>query len=222
MGRTANVASVAGAHGAPRERADSARNRERIIAAAREVFVASGPAAPLDEIARDAGVGNATLYRHFPDRDALVRGVVLAVTDRIAERGREALRQETDPFQALCRFVSGAVEERVGALCPVLSHRFAGADAESREARERLEGVTAELIARAHRSGQVRADVAGGDLMVVISQLTRPLPGMDRAAIGPFVQRHLRLFLDGLCARDCSQLPGEAATLETLRPPADR
>ncbi|MFD9068694.1 TetR/AcrR family transcriptional regulator, partial [Streptomyces lasiicapitis] len=65
-----------------RPRADALRNRERIVTAAREMFVEQGPEAPLDEIARRAGVGNATVYRHFPDRGELVHHVVLSVTDR--------------------------------------------------------------------------------------------------------------------------------------------
>ncbi|MEU1199218.1 helix-turn-helix domain-containing protein, partial [Streptomyces sp. NPDC005813] len=58
-----------------RPRADALRNRERIVAAAREMFVESGSGVPFDEIARRAGVGNATVYRNFPDRDALAREV---------------------------------------------------------------------------------------------------------------------------------------------------
>ncbi|MGW0901851.1 TetR/AcrR family transcriptional regulator, partial [Streptomyces goshikiensis] len=65
----------------PKPRADAVRNRERILVAAREMLVETGVEAPLDEIARRAGVGNATLYRHFPDRAALVHHVVLFVTD---------------------------------------------------------------------------------------------------------------------------------------------
>ena len=67
---------------APRPRADALRNRERIVTAAREMFVEHGPDVPLDDIARRAGVGNATVYRNFPDRDALVREVVCSVMDR--------------------------------------------------------------------------------------------------------------------------------------------
>lgn len=218
---------------APKGRADAARNRERIVAAAREAFVVQGPDVPLDEIARAAGIGNATLYRHFPDRDELVRAVVLAVTDRITERAQTALATldalaapRTGPesgtasdaaFEAVRGFVCGAVEERIGALCPVLSRRFNEDDPQLLEARTRLEDRTGELVRRAQEAGQLRPDIAVGDLMVALSQLTRPLPWTGSAEIGRFTDRHVQLFLDGLRAPARSELPGHAATLEDLR-----
>ena len=70
---------------------------------------------------------------------------------------------------------------------------------------------------RAQAAGRLRADVAVGDLMVALSQLTRPLPGIACLDIDRFVHRHLQLFLDGLEAPARSELPGTAATLEDLR-----
>jgi AcrR family transcriptional regulator len=219
----------------PRARADAARNRERIVAAAREAFVIHGADAPLDEIAKRAGVGNATLYRHFPDRRTLVHGVVLAVTERISDRAQAALgatsgtgeTQEVsgtaevgDAFSALRRFVFGAVEERIGALCPMLSPGFDRDDPQLLTARQRMEGLVEELVRRTKHAGQLRPDVEVGDLLVAISQLTRPLPGTGCAEIARFVDRHVQLFLDGLRAPARSELPGHAATLEELRTPA--
>ncbi|MER7035406.1 TetR/AcrR family transcriptional regulator, partial [Streptomyces albidoflavus] len=109
---------------ATRPRADALRNRERIVTAAREMFVEFGPDVPLDEVARRAGVGNATLYRNFPVRAALTHEVVLAVTCRTTDRAEEAATGESDPFAALSRFVHAAADERIGALCPMLSGGF--------------------------------------------------------------------------------------------------
>lgn len=81
----------------PRPRADALRNRERIVAAAREMFVEFGPEVPFDEIARRAGVGNATVYRNFPDRDALAREVVCSVMDRTSERAESAIAEGATP-----------------------------------------------------------------------------------------------------------------------------
>ncbi|MEE1929512.1 TetR/AcrR family transcriptional regulator [Streptomyces sp. TRM 70351] len=203
-------------------RADAVRNRERIVDAARELFVESGGEVPLDEVARRAGVGNATVYRHFADRDALVRDVVLAVTERVANRAQRALDALDapgggEPFEALRAFVSGAMDERVGALCPALSPRFGSGDAELVRQRERLEALVGELLGRTQRAGAVRADVGVGDLLVVISQLTRPLPGAGCARFERFIARHVQLFLDGLRAPAPSRLPGTPATLEGLR-----
>ncbi|WP_326808300.1 MULTISPECIES: TetR/AcrR family transcriptional regulator [unclassified Streptomyces] len=202
---------------APKARADAARNRERILNAAREAFVVHGADASLDEIARTAGVGNATLYRHFPDRDTLIHGVMHFVTERIANRAEEALAQEDDPFEALRSYVFGAAAERIGALCPMLSGRFDPSDPECLAARVKVEKLTKDLIRRAQRAGAVRDDIDVGDIMITLSQLTRPLPGVGCQGIERFVERHVQLFLDGLRAPAKSELPGHAATLEELR-----
>lgn len=202
----------------PRLRADAVRNRERIVEAAREAFVQYGPEVPLDEIARDAAVGNATLYRHFPDRETLIRHVVKSVTERIADRA-EVLASEPDTFEALRRFVFDAAEERIGALCPMLTQHIDPEDPAISGARERLESATAHLLDRAHRAGRLRTDVGLGDVMVALSQLTRPLPGTSCPEIQRFVHRHLQIFLDGLRAPAGSRLAGSPATFDDLRSP---
>ncbi|MDQ1010200.1 AcrR family transcriptional regulator [Streptomyces sp. V4I23] len=200
-----------------RPRADALRNRERIVSAAREMFVEYGPEVPLDEIARRAGVGNATLYRHFPDRAVLVREVVLFVMSRTTERATTATAEEADPFAALRRFVHEAADERIGALCPMLSGAFDSDHPDLHAGRELLEEAVRGLVERAQTAGRMRGDVAVGDLMVALSQLTRPLPGTACLNMDRFVHRHLQLFLDGLEAPARSELPGAAATLEDLR-----
>src|SRR5437870_4758030 len=86
-------------------RADAMRNRAHVLAAARDVFVEHGADAPLDEIARRAGVGIATLYRRFPDREALLRAVALDVLARTGDEARAAEAEEPDPFGALGRYM---------------------------------------------------------------------------------------------------------------------
>src|SRR5437660_7832920 len=102
-------------------RADARRNREQLLAAARDVFVEQGAGAPLDEIARRAGVGIATLYRHFPDRTALMRAVALDLLDRVAAEAEKALAEERDPFEALARYMHAALEQRISAVIPALA-----------------------------------------------------------------------------------------------------
>ncbi|MCZ1016366.1 TetR/AcrR family transcriptional regulator [Streptomyces noursei] len=201
----------------PRLRADAVRNRERIIAAARETMVEFGAEAPFDEIARRAGVGNATLYRHFTDRRDLIHHVTLSVMSRIADRAECALVEESDAFEALRRFVHDAVEERIGALCPLLSDGIDPAHPDLLAARERLDAAVAAVMGAARDSGQLRTDIAVGDLMVALTQLTRPLPGSGCMDFDRFVHRHLQLFLDGLQTPARSELPGSAVTLEDLR-----
>ncbi|MET9434670.1 TetR/AcrR family transcriptional regulator [Streptomyces sp. NPDC006551] len=212
-----STADTAPVRRAPRPRADALRNRERIVAAAREMFVEFGPHVPLDEIARRAGVGNATLYRNFPDRSELIREVVVSVMSRTTELAERAVAEEADTFAALRRFTHAAADERIGALCPMLDGTFDKDHPELDAERVRLEEAVQDLVGRAQRAGRLRADVGVGDLMVALSQLTRPLPGTACLNMDRFVHRHLQLFLDGLEAPARSVLPGSAATLEDLR-----
>jgi AcrR family transcriptional regulator len=206
---------------APRLRADAVRNRERILAAARELFADEGADVPLDEIARRAGVGNATLYRNFPDRTALIRQVGLFVIERTLARARAALADEGDPFQAICDFVHGTADEHIGALYTMLS----GVVTEETEVayfalKQQVSEVLGQLMARARAAGSLRDDVAPGDLFVALGRLTRPMPGADCLMIDHdmLMHRHLQLFLDGLRAPAPSVLPGRAITLDDLRP----
>ncbi|MET9377870.1 TetR/AcrR family transcriptional regulator [Streptomyces sp. NPDC002992] len=216
-------AGTAPARRVSRPRADALRNRERIVTAAREMFVEFGPQVPLDEIARRAGVGNATLYRNFPERNDLIHEVVLSVTSRTTDLADEAAAAvddgTSDAFDALRRFTHGAADERIGALCPMIDGTFEVDQPELLAERQRLEAAVQGLVDRAHRSGRLRADVGVGDLLVAVSQLTRPLPGTACLNMDRFVHRHLQLFLDGLEAPARSVLPGSAATLEALRAP---
>lgn len=200
-----------------RPRADALRNRERIVTAAREMFTEFGPDVPLDEIARRAGVGNATVYRNFPDRDALVREVVCSVMDRMTEAAELALAETGDAFEALERFVHTSADERVSALCPMIQSTFDQNHPDLEAARLRSEELVGELMDRAKAAGQLREDVGVGDLMVVVAQLSRPPAGAGCDSADRFVHRHLQLFLDGLRAPARSALPGAAMTMEDLR-----
>ena len=206
---------------ANRLRADAERNRTALLAAAREIFGEHGLDASLDEIARRAGVGNATVYRNFPDRDALVREVVCSVMDRTSEAAELALAETGDAFEALERFVHTAADERISALCPMVQSTFDQNHPDLEAARERVEHIVNELMDRAKEAGQLRPDVAVGDLMIVVAQLSRPPAGTDCLVNDRFVHRHLQLFLDGLRAPARSVLPGTPVTVEDLRRPCD-
>ncbi|BFO22335.1 TetR/AcrR family transcriptional regulator [Streptomyces sp. KM77-8] len=201
----------------PRPRADALRNRERIVAAAREMFVEFGPDVPLDDVARRAGVGNATVYRNFPDRDALVREVVCSVMDRTVRAAEQALSETGDAFEALERFAHTAADERISALCPMVSSTFDQHHPDLEDARRRAEGLVAQLMDRAKSAGQLREDVEYGDLMVGVAQLSRPPAGTGCTSADRFVHRHLQLFLDGMRAPAPTVLPGAAVTVEDLR-----
>ena len=140
-------------------RADAARNRGRILEVAYETFAAEGVAAPIDEIARRAGVGAGTVYRNFPTKEALFTAVF---EDRIAtmlERARALLA--TDPTDALFVFLREMIE--VGATDQGLVDALAGDGIDVFSAAPKLEtdflGVLADLLAAAQRAGTDRPDV---------------------------------------------------------------
>ena len=195
----------------PRARAprvDALRNRERIVAAARDLFTEIGRQAPIDEVARRAGIGNATVYRHFPDRDALVLAVVGMVLKRTGDRAECALSGTDDPFEALSRFVFAAAEERIGAMCVMLDGAYDPGDPEVKALGDRLSGVVETIMVRARRTGVLREDVDLADIIVAVAQLTRPLP--DLVTVHRSSRRYLQLFLDGLRTPAHSTLPSEA------------
>lgn len=198
-------------------RADARRNRERILAAARDLFIERGPDASLEAIAARAGVGIATLYRRFPDRRALTRAVALDVLSRVADEARLAQTEEPVAFQALARYMQRVLDLRVAAVIPALLGRVALDDAEIFAFREQTATLVQEMIERAQADGSLRPDVAFGDISLLLIRLSRPLPGpFSRGVSDRLAHRHLEIVLDGLRV-DHRPLPGPAMTLDDLR-----
>jgi AcrR family transcriptional regulator len=204
-----------------RLRADARRNRERILAAAREVFAEQGPDAPLDEIARRAQLGIGTLYRRFPNRASLIRQVVLDVLTRAAEESAAARGQETDAFAALARYMHRMLELRIGVAIPPLLGRVSLAEEDIARSRQRLTAVVTEIIDAARQDGTLRPDVTFGDIGLVIMRLSRPLPGPFSAELdSELAHRQLDLLIDGLRAdrrAAAASLTGPALSLDELR-----
>ncbi len=201
-------------------RADARRNRDQILLAARDVFIDRGPSAPLDEIARRAGVGNATLYRRFPDRQALLRAVVLDVFRRVGDEARLALSEAPDAFAALARYMHRALDLRIGAVMPALIG-LVEMDNEVAHARDGLTRCVEHMVNRAHADGTLRPDVVVGDIGTVLIRFSRPLPGQLPPELDDgLAHRHLDLLIDGLRAlagRGAGTLRGPSTTLEDLR-----
>ncbi|MFI6510547.1 TetR/AcrR family transcriptional regulator [Streptosporangium sp. NPDC050855] len=185
-------------------RADARHNREQIIEAARVLIAERGPEVPMEEVARRAGVGTATLYRRFPDREALVRGVALDGFHRVVAIARDAEDEEPDAWRALSRFVRRASTEL--RLATWLSIWFAGtwerirADPEEQRLRRTLLKILDRLVRRAQTDGDLRHDVDAGDLTLMMALLLRPLPGLRAELTQRSVDRYLALMLDGLRA----------------------
>ncbi|HEX4539548.1 MAG TPA: TetR/AcrR family transcriptional regulator [Acidimicrobiales bacterium] len=201
-------------------RADARRNRGQLLAAARDVFVEQGPGAPLDEIARRAGVGIATLYRRFPDRESLMRTVVLEVLGRVGDQARLAQAEEPDALAALVRYMHRALDLRIAAVIPALLGQLTLEDEEMLRARDAAATPVEELIDAAHAEGSLRPDVTFGDIGLMIIRLSRPLPGtFPRHVDEDLAHRHLDLLVSGLATAgtNARKLSGPPLSLEDLR-----
>lgn len=188
-------------------RSDSVRNRARLLDAAREVFADRGFAATLDDIARHAGLGTGTAYRHFPNKQALAAEILTEATARIAADAHEALAL-ADPWEGLVQFLerSGARQARDRGLYEALTGR-GDDEAQARIWPEIIAAVTA-LFERAHDAGAVRPDAAPQDIAGIFA-LLGPAFEMSRATgAGDLWRRYLALLLDGLRATDRPPLPG--------------
>jgi AcrR family transcriptional regulator len=199
-----------------RLRADARRNRERILAAAREAFAEEGIDAGMSAIAERAGVGVGTLYRRFPTKDALVEALMLDHLERIVEGGEATIRDEPDSWKAFVRYLRYLVEckSHDEGLAELFAGRVVVSD-EIRAARRRIEAQLRELIRRAQDAGELRTDVAMGDIGVLLSSVcsARWLHG-DRGR--QLNERFLAIVIDGLRAPGASALPYRPATLPEI------
>jgi AcrR family transcriptional regulator len=193
-------------------RADARRNRAVLLAAAQAVLVERGIDAPMEEIARRAGVGIGTLYRRFPDRDALVGAVISDTVTSLVAIGEKELADGPTAWDALHRFLRQSVDLRLGVLLTLLGTRlFAAlhADAELRAAREALIALLDRMVDAAQAEGTMRHDVGSGDVAMLLSLLLRQLPELPPELLEAIPARFLELMLDGLRARPhASDLPG--------------
>lgn len=193
-------------------RADAERSRRRILDAARDVFLERGLDAPLDVIVRRAGVGSATLYRRYADRETLIRDLVGDLLTRVAEAAEQARLSDGDAFAAVRRFIHAAADIRIGAVMPVLLEGLV-LDEELVGIRTAAVTTVDSLITAAQEAGTLRRDVGMGDLVLLSIRLSRPLTGSLAAldADGSLLHRHLDLALDGLGT--AAPAPADAAPL---------
>ncbi|WP_338695259.1 TetR/AcrR family transcriptional regulator [Streptomyces sp. Q6] len=183
------------------KRADARRNYERLVQEAGLAFAEKGAEASLDDIAKRAGVGSGTLYRHFPTREALMEAVYVDQFEEIAGRAKE-LADALPPGEALFAWLADLGEQivRVRALKTLLGAAVAeGGAPVVVQCGEVLKAAAAELLAAAQASGDVREDLTHLELlrlnhaMVTAAQL---------AGDGPKdIRRYQQLLLDGVRAK---------------------
>ena len=178
-------------------RADARRNSERIVAAAREVFGRDGGGASLEAVAREAGVGVGTLYRHFPRRIDLVEAVYRTDVDQVVTTA-EAAVANLDPWAAVETFVEAFVRYALGkrTFLNELHEAFEKNPDLKLQSRQRLDAAMTLVIERAQRAGVVRTDVSGSDLMQFISPMC-----MSATLTTDQSERLIPMILDGLRGR---------------------
>jgi AcrR family transcriptional regulator len=205
-----------------RTRADALRNRDQILHATVDLIIEHGSNVPMEVIAKRAGVGIATLYRHFPDRSSLLQQVQLEVLSRSADEAEIALHDERDAFAALARYMHTAIDLRASAVMPLLAGK-APMDDELRTARQRGRDAIEALVSRAHREHSLRTDVSTGDIAMLIIRMSMPVPGVSPAENRELSHRHLELLLNGfLHFLAVDGLPGPTMTVTDLATPIDR
>ena len=175
-------------------RSDAQRNRAHVLDIARRAFQTGGLGAPIDDIARQAGVGVGTIYRHFPTKQHLIAAIICDRMDRLATDATEHAR-DPDPGAAFFRFLETMASEfahkrHLGEAITSIDMR-AATDA----SKVRLKAGLSKLLRRAQAAGAVRADVRIEDVLALVAAA---LPTPDRPK--PATARLLAIVSDGLRA----------------------
>ena len=183
-------------------RADAARNRAKVLQAASEAFAAEGAAVPLDEIARRAGVGAGTVYRHFPTKEALFDAVISDRLGSLATQAEARFDSDADPGEAFFGYFREVIESGLAKadLTDALTAAGAGFGTETLAAGTRLMLGLSALLRRAQLAGDVRADVSAEDLHPLAAGA---IAAERRAASGPDAApgKMTRIICDGLRTR---------------------
>ncbi len=180
-------------------RADARRNREQILQSARAVFAESGADAQIDDVARHAGVGVGTVYRHFPTKQALLTELVRQTFRLFTGWAREALEAGGEPFALIEGLLRRIAETAAGdaGVQYALASTAGQAETEAPAEQDELIAVIAELIEGARRAGTIRPGIEATDIAMLICGVVSamgPRPGFDW-------RRHLDLVIDTLRVR---------------------
>ena len=155
----------------PALRADALRNRARLVEAAKRVFASDGDFGP-EAVARAAGVGIGTLYRHFPDRNDLAAAVYEDELDRVADSAHELLKTET-PANALRQWMDRFEQrfENKRSMAPALQSLIGSGTVNSVSSRARLAAAVQEILDAGIATGELRAETRGADVVVALAAL---------------------------------------------------
>lgn len=183
----------------PTVRADARRNRRRLLDAAIELILEVGGEPSREAVAQRAGVGIATLYRHFPDRQAFLRAVVLDVLDRTIEQGAAAMADAATGGEALRRYMHTAIDTGLGVVNIV--HALLD-DTDWTDRRTAAQDMLDGLIDMARHDGAIGNDVTATDITLATIRFCRPLAiGLDPTDERAIAHEQLNSYLAGLAAR---------------------
>ncbi len=175
-------------------RTDALRNRERILQVAKEAFTRSGADASLDDIAKEAGIGAGTLYRHFPTRDALIEAVYRTEVEKLAAAEKK-FSENLPPIEALrawmLLFVDYIATKHI--IAPALNTLVGGPSKLYEGSRGQIQGAIDSLVKRAIKRGYIRGDLEPFDLL-------RALVGVSNVASSPDWQQSAKRLVDILIA----------------------
>jgi AcrR family transcriptional regulator len=194
-------------------RAQAARNDERILEAAREVFIAN-PSAPIADVAKRAGVGISALYRRYASKEDLLRALCADGLRRYISAAEAAAADEADAWEAFAAFMRSVVAADAASLTQKLAGSFEPTEDLYRAAAYAGE-LNVRVFERAQQAGAIRSDADVNDLGLIFEQLASIRLG-DRERTQALRRRYLALALDGLRAQAHDPLPGPAPSGEEL------
>jgi AcrR family transcriptional regulator len=179
-------------------RADAQRNRERLVEVTIDLVLEVGGEPTRDAIAQRAGVGIGTLYRHFPDQDALLHAAARHVLDKSISAGEYLVESVPDGVDALRQYMHAALDNGIAAvniIRPLLKK------ANWPDLRTRAEALMKKLLSGALRNS-LRRDASERDIVFALTRFARPLAmGLPQDEERALAHRHLDFYIDGLCAR---------------------
>jgi AcrR family transcriptional regulator len=197
-------------------RRDAQRNHELLVEAARELFMEQGVEAPLEEVARRAGLGIGTLYRHFATRDALVEAIVERRMGELLTIAEAALA-EPDGWDGLVRLLERTLElQAADRMLKDVLMRYSPETARLESAREEVRRLFEQILVRARDEGTLRRDFALPDLALLLWSFAPVIDATAKVAPNAW-RRHLRWLLDGLRADAAGDQTEAVLTDEELR-----
>ncbi|MFE2179674.1 TetR/AcrR family transcriptional regulator [Streptomyces sp. NPDC059455] len=193
-------------------RADARENIRLILRAARTVFADRGYEVSIEEVARRSGVGMGTIYRHFPNKSALVEHVAVDVMAEASAEIERASAEEPDTWAVFTRVMRHMAQLRSSQMFPISRRRPTEPGPELKAARGALLADFDALVARAQDEGLLREDVTVFDLVLMLNSIPPRIPddGADEPS-ADLAARHLGVLLDGLRAPHTETLPAPAA-----------